>query len=380
MMTRHVLLPGLCASLLALAATAACDGGRGPGDGDGEQSPVSVDDVFDIDALLVEDDDPTAGAITIGDPASLLAQGRQKARETIGQIRSVLRRIKGAIENRDPDISGETEDGRPYGVWARTVDGVDMRLLAIRQAEGRVRYLVLGKPEGADRSDFVRLMTGVFLQGDEDSPRRGGGRLHINLGHISELTGGDVATGSLHVLFATGQEGAIGRRVFYRNMTRHDDVEGTPARNHGFDFIHKPGVGGRIRAIAIGDLIERDGIELLGLRVRWAHGVGGRADAVLARVSPRPVEVLRRAHECFDADGLRAAYADDDATNDDVDGIDEGDVDAPSACGGFERDDIDLALDENGHDADPELDDMLDASGANDIDEDDAENVDDIDA
>jgi hypothetical protein len=134
------------------------------------------------------------------------------------------------------------------------------------------------------------------------------------------------------------------------------------------------GVGGRFRSRGIVDALPSlPGNELFGLRAVWKTGEGGRGDAAMASLqdpsSPMP---LGKAHECWDADGLRTAYMDTYAGND-LEDPNEGDA---TSCFGFAEEDVpDSAARPDGTDADPELDELLTESGSAGIDEADADLV-----
>ena len=126
------------------------------------------------------------------------------------------------------------------------------------------------------------------------------------------------------------------------------------------------GVGGRFRSIGVGDVIPGlPGQEALGLRILWKAGEGGRAAAAVASLGANP-QLLGTSQECWDKDGMRTAYTDDNPDNDGVNPT-EGDL---TMCAGFAQESPPDQGDvnENGQDSDPELDALLEESGAMDID------------
>ena len=152
--------------------------------------------------------------------------------------------------------------------------------------------------------------------------------------------------------------------MVYRNVKPLDGSKA--AVNYGVDLLHKDGVGGRIRVVGIDDIVpESPGTELAAIRVFWKTGTGGRADAIIARIKPLPIKLLGRFHECWNAKGLRTAYADTVAGND-KDNPNEGDV---TACFGLESSDVpESAAALNGADPDPEVDALLQEAEADEID------------
>ena len=343
---------------LALTAAVACDRTGNIN----EDTPVSGADVVDFDQILLDDAADAAAAAQVGDPATLLGAA-QEAHTTIrGHMTDVFGFIKRVVES-DPAETGLTAEDRPYALWTGSRDGVDLRFAVVRVNERRVRYLLQAKR--SDGEEFKNLLTGIFVRRGE---QRGGGRLHMNLGNISDVRGGDT-DGSLQVAFANGRDDKQGRRVVYRNLTNRNDPNAEP-QSFGADLIRIVGEGGRFRTLHLGNLLEDvPGLEALGLRVLWKADQGGRADAVIARIAPRPVVVLGHAHECFDAEGLRTGYADTFEDNDAID-PNEGDV---RNCLGFAEEEVPDAAVDNGFDEDPELDELLEEDGANEVSEDDAE-------
>jgi len=87
-------------------------------------------------------------------------------------------------------------------------------------------------------------------------------------------------------------------------------------------------------------------------------------------------KLLGKGIEFWDKDGLRTAYKDDNPNNDAMN-PDEGDL---TMCAGFadEAPPDSGSVSESGLDADPELDALLQESGAMDISEADADTVDDV--
>jgi hypothetical protein len=373
---RHPFRKTLTALAAAFALTAC--GGISNQDDD---APVGLEDVVEVDDLLVEDLDDASAAGQVGEPAELLAEAQRQGTEMRQHIRNVVNFIKDVIQDDDgvrraPDNTGLTPDGRPFAMWQAEKEGVMVRFRAVRINAQRVRYLLTGQQMDADVSNAPAeraLLTGIFVK---KAPRKGGGRLHLNLSAVSDLFEGPNADGSMHLLFANHRPDLRGRRMVYRNVVSRDDANAMP-KNYGADLIHKVGLGGRFRSVAIGDIIPQvPGIEALGMRVLWKHGQGGRADVAVANVLPEPRRILGHAHECWDAEGLRTAYADTIPENDDVN-PNEGDVTDGSLCGDFGAPDANDANDESasadGQDMDPELEDLLEDADATDITEEEAD-------
>lgn len=334
--------------------------------GDPEPAPaveeVTQDDVVDLGDLIAKDMDPAAAAEMVGDPATMLAEARsqgEKARTDVARVLGFVRELgTGAPTNK-----GVRADGTPFAQWVKEIQGKTTHLVVGRMAPDRFRYLVA--VEGADAKP-VPLLTGIFVK---KGPRSGGGRLHVDLTAISDAYGiqpaDGAADGSIHFWFANHKGDARGRRIAYRNVVRRDDPD-KRVINYGADLVRLVGVGGRFRSVGIGDLVPEaisPGPEALGLRVLWKRGEGGRGVAVIASLASKMV--LGTAHECWDKDGLRTAYESDPVS---AMNPNEGDL---TMCAGFAREMPPPAdrVNENGSDADPELDALLDESGAKDIDE-----------
>jgi hypothetical protein len=336
-----------------------------------DDAPVGLEDVVEVDDLLVEDLDDVSAAGQVGEPAELLAEAQRQGTEMRQHIRNVVNFIKGVIQDddgvrREADNTGLTPDGRPYAMWQADQDGVMVRFRAVRINATRIRYLLTGQEADAPEK---ALLTGIFVK---HAPRKGGGRLHLNLSNVSDLFEGPNADGSMHLVFANHRPDLRGRRMLYRNVVSRDDLD-APPKNYGADLIHKVGTGGRFRSVSVGDLIPQvPGLEAMGMRVLWRHGEGGRADVAVANVTPTR-RILGHAHECWDVEGLRTAYADTIPENDNVN-PNEGDVTDGQSCGGFGPDDANEdAADTDGQDTDPELDDLLDDADASDITEEEAD-------
>ena len=350
----------IASMLAALLLLPACN----PEDADSgdPKATITRDDIVDIDDLLVEDA-ADAGAVKVGETAWLLGEARMHARNATAHIRSVLHKIKITLKHRAPDATGVTVFDQPFGVWNGSDNGVDYRLLATRVTGRRVRYALYGRKPGGD---FKGLLTGVFVK---RAPRRGGGRLHLNLGNMSALTGAPGHTGMVHVWFANHRAGVKARRVVYRNVKPIDGSK--PAVHFGIDLLHRKvagkSVGGRLRVIGVDDIVpESPGTEVAAIRVLWKTGVGGRADAFVARIKPLPWKTLGHMHECWDAKGLRTAYADNIPGNE-ADNPNQGDV---TACFGMQSSDVpEATANLDGNDFDPEVDLLLGEAEADVIDE-----------
>jgi hypothetical protein len=342
--------------------------------GDPEPAPaveeITQDDVVDLGDLIAQDLDPAAAAEMVGDPATMLAEAKRQGEKARTDVVRVLGFVK-ELGTGEPTRKGARADGTRYAQWIKEIQGKTTHLVVGRMAPDRFRYLVA--VEGADAKP-IPLLTGIFVK---KGPRTGGGRLHVDLKAISDayaVSNADgAADGSIHFWFANHKGDARGRRIAYRDVVRRDD----PAMrkiNYGADLVRLVGVGGRFRSIGIGDFIPEavsPGPEALGMRVLWKRGEGGRGVAVIASLATKMA--LGTASECWDADGLRTAYEDDNPAND-ATNPNEGDL---TMCAGFAREMPPPAdrVNENGADADPELDALLDESGAMDIDETEASRV-----
>lgn len=329
-----------------------------------DEGDVTAEDVVDLGDLIAKDTDAAAAAAQVGDPATLLAEAKKQGDLARGDVAAVFDFVRKAAEG-EPTTKGATP--RPHAVWEKNVEGVDVRLTVVRVLRERVRYLLEGK--GAD-GNYVPLLTGIFLK---KGPKSGGGRFHVDLSAVSDLYGAPNADGSMHFLFANHRGDLRGRRILYRNVTRRDEPS-LPAANFAADLVRLVGKGGRFRSAGVGDLVpELPGNEVFALRAAWVRGVGGRGDAAMASLAdPNNPAPLGKAHECWDKDGLRTAYADDVADND-AENPNEGDT---AMCHGLAQEDVpeELAA-PSGGDVDPELDALLDEVGALDVSEADAEMV-----
>lgn len=360
MTTLTKLLPALLAISIVAAA---CDSDKEEA---ADSSGVTNEDVVQVSDLLVADSSG-AGAIKVGDPAELLAAAARESKDSIEKIRSIVQRMGDVATSVEPARKGKTALGQPYGVWSGVREGADVKFIVTRTAPDRARYLVLGRKEG-DTGAYKGLLTGIFIK---KAPRKGGGRIHLNLTNISDITGGAPdASGSAHVWWANFRDGTVARRVAYRALIDRTKAD-SPPRNYGMDYIQKTGTGGRFRTLAIGDYVPvLNGPELLGLRVLWSTSEGGRADGVLLSLSP--YKVLGHINECWDRYGKRTANYNDNPA-DDADNPNEGDT---NACAGFPKDDkVPEPKGAEGSDVDPEVDAELTEVGATAITEAEAEDA-----
>ncbi|MDI1428852.1 hypothetical protein [Polyangium sorediatum] len=352
---RYTLSSLVLSSALALAG---CGGGSAEPDPDASVDPIAQDEIVDLGDLIQQDQDAAAAAEMIGDPATLLAEGQKQGDKARGDVAAVLSFIKEAAQG-EPTRKGATADGRAYAQWVKTIQSVEITFSVVRTTQDRLRYLVQGKAaDGAKKA----LLTGIFVK---KGPKTGGGRFHVNLTNVSDLYNAPGADGSVHFWFANHKGDKRGRRIAYINVVRRDDPQMQKV-NYGADLVRLVGVGGRFRAVGVGDAIpDLPGQEAIGLRILWKAGEGGRAAAAVASLGPNP-KLLGTAHECWDKDGLRTAYKDDNPNNDAMN-PDEGTVEM---CAGFAEeappDQADVSAD--GLDADPELDALLEESGSMDID------------
>jgi hypothetical protein len=321
---------------------------------------ITDEDIVDLGDLVTADSDKAAAAEQIGDPATLLAEAKREAEVARGDVAAVFDFLRQAAEG-EPTKRGKTPRGAAYAQWVKTIEGVEVRATLIRVTAGRLRYLLQGKK--ADGT-HVPLLTGIFLK---RASKAGGGRFHVNLTNVSDLFTVPEADGSLHFWFANGAADKRGRRIHYKNVTRRDDPSAPPV-SFGADLVRIVGQGGRFRSVGVTDAVPNvAGDELFALRVRWKAGEGGRGDALLVNVAdPKAPVVLGDAHECWDKDGLRTAYLDSYADNDAED-PNEGDT---ASCSGLDSESVpESEATMDGVDADPELDALLDESGASEISE-----------
>ncbi|MBK9266944.1 MAG: hypothetical protein IPM54_45115 [Polyangiaceae bacterium] len=355
----------LAALVLSLPlALVGCGGNPEPAPA-GEE--ITQDDVVDLGDLITQDPDAAAAAEMIGDPATLLAEGRRQGDKARMDVAAVLGFVK-ELAAGEPSRKGARPDGTAFAEWEKTIQGKDATLVVGRMAAGRFRYLVALRNADNTRTP---LLTGIFVK---KGPRTGGGRLHVNLTNLSDAFNAPGADGSIHFWFANHRGDKRGRRIAYHNVVRRDDPDKRVV-NFGADLVRLVGVGGRFRSVGIGDFIPSlPGPEATGLRILWKRDEGGRGAAAVASLGAMK-QLLGTAHECWDKDGLRTAYEDDNPNNDAMN-PNEGDV---AMCAGFAReqppDEADVG--ENGMDVDPELDALLEESGAMDIDAAEADRVDD---
>jgi hypothetical protein len=370
----------LFAAALLVMTTACGNGNNPPGDGDGdisgdgdgditapENEPVALDDVVDLGDLIQQEMNASAAAAQLGDPAELLGIAQDSGERIRGHVTSVLDRVR-TITDREPDATGVTDAGRPFGVWEGTNEEVNWRFTAVRINERRVRYLLTGKLSSAAEDERpIPVLTGVFVRDPEWAPRKGGGRFHLNMTGLTNLGRGPMLDGQIYFVFANKDAARRGRRVFYRNIRERGAME-LPA-NYAADLIRHVGVGGRMRSVFLGDVIPAvPGRELYALRTAWRAGEGGRGAAAIASYNAGDPILLGTAHECWDTDGLRTFY-----TNT-FDGDDETNPNAgdPMDCVQLLPEEAAPEADPDGEDLDEELTDILDESGANDISEEDA--------
>jgi hypothetical protein len=341
-------------------ALVACGGGddKEPVD---NATPVDSTDIADLGDLVTADTDKAAAAEQIGDPATLLAEGRAQAGKVRDDVAAVFNFLKEAAAG-EPTLKGKDKLGQPYGIWSKTIQNVDVKLYAVRTTKDRLRYLVTGK--GADGT-AKPLLTGIFIK---TGAHAGGGRFHVNLTNASDLFGAPNADGSMHFWFANHKADKRGRRVAYVHVKDRKDPN-KPEANYGADLVRIVGVGGRFRAVGIGDILPNvPGLEAFAGRIQWKAGEGGRGAAVIASLAdPAKPVVLGKAQECWDKDGLRTAYKSTPADPNNPDG---GDL---TMCAGLQQEDTpDNAASPSGVDNDPELDALLSDVGASDISEADA--------
>jgi hypothetical protein len=310
---------------VASAACAASDGDKAP-DATPAAAVLSGEDIVNIDDILIED--TGAGATKLGDPAAWLEAARLEIKQANGYARAALGRVADFAKENAPTRQGKLPSGDPFALWQGEKDGTTYRLLVARTGETRVRYYMEGV-KGAQRKP---LLTGVFLK---HAPKRGAGRIHINLTNLNELTGAPDATGNLQVWFANSGD-ARARRFRYREV-RPKNLGADGAINYGLDAVHKPGKGGVMRTYAIGDLGTRvpdlaglGGVQLAALRARWTPD-GGRADVGVFDLKPGGTTKLGDAHECWEGGGLRKAYRSFTKIEDD------GDTAKKVDCGGFDE-------------------------------------------
>ncbi|HRI63603.1 MAG TPA: hypothetical protein PK156_05180 [Polyangium sp.] len=350
---------------LALSASIAVVGCGGDPDSNSAGDEITQEDVVDLGDLIIQDNDATAAATVIGEPATLLAEGQRQGEKARADVAAVLGFVR-QLATGGPTRKGTRADGKAFAFWNKQIVGKSVSLLLLRVEDRRLRYLVV-----LDNADGTHtpLMTGIFVK---KGPGTGGGRFHVNLTNVSNAFGAPNADGEIHFWFANHTGDKRGRRIVYRNVVRRDDAE-KRVRNYGADLVRLVNVGGRFRSISIDDFVGTpQGNEAMGMRMLWKAGVGGRGSAAVVSLGTK--QLLGTAHECWDANGLRSAYKDDDPSNGMTD-PDEGEV---TMCAGFaDEPPPDTGnVSENGMDADPELDALLQESGAMDISESDANMVD----
>lgn len=357
------------AALLLAAALAACGTGSDYQEPEwtpapqepvtDENAPITSDDIVDLDDLLTQEMEATAAAAQVGDPAQLLAIAQDEAEAARTHVTAVFDHLRYVTEG-GPVETGTTPRGRPYGRWeAQNPAGtVDLKFTAVRTTDHRVRYFLEGK--AVDTTEYTPLMTGIFVK---HAPKKGGGRFHLSLTHLTDLGMGPNLDGSLHFMFANKDAIRHARRIAYVRVNERGSDE--LPRNFYADLLRKVGTGGRFRSVAIDDFLPAlPGREVYALRVKWLRGVGGRGDAAMAALNAGDPIGLGRAHECWDADGLRVAYRDTFPGND-VDNPNEGTVED---CYDLLEEPIDESdADPNAESGDEEVDEALDEAGVGDL-------------
>jgi hypothetical protein len=352
-----LLRPTLAGVLFACTVALAACGGNDTNN-NGPQDEITDEDIVDLGDLIQQAPDAAAAAEMVGEPATILAEGKRQAEIARTDVAAAFSFIKQAAEGA-PTTKGVTPAGRAWARWVKDISGTEIRFSAVRTSEDRLRYLVQGK--AADGS-YKALLTGIFVK---KAKKRGGGRFHVNLSNMSDLYQVPGADGTVRFEFANHKDEIRGRRIAYLNVTRRADPM-APAANFGADLVRITGQGGRFRSVGVGDLIkELVGNEVFALRVQWKRDEGGRGAAAMASlVNPQSPVLLGTAHECWDAEGLRTAYMDDYAANDTTN-PNENDV---GMCAGFAKENVPKdSASLSGSDPDPELDGLLDDSGASDI-------------
>ena len=352
---------------IALAASAlfGC-GGSGDSTPPTSNDPdVSSDDIVMLGDLAEADTDKASAGEMIGEPATLLAEGKREALKVNHDVGAVLDFLHLAHAGA-PDAKGVGPLGFKWARWQSTVGGADVRLFVAHTAPSRVRYVVKASKTGAN--NFIPLLTGIFLK---KGPGVGGGRFHVSLSNVSDVYGSPNVDGTMHFWFANHKADVRGRRVAYVDVKDRTDPSAHVA-SFGADLIRFPGVGGRFRTVAIGDIAPKlPGTEIFAARIQWKHGEGGRGAAALATLQDaKTSKLVHKAQECWDKSGLRTAYA---STPTDPNNATEGDL---TTCAGLAKDDEPVAAVTPGtddHDAD--LDAALADSGASDIAEADAQDA-----
>jgi hypothetical protein len=350
-----LLRPTLAGLVLSCTVALAACGGN---DTNSEpQDEITDADIVDLGDLLLQDQDAAAAAEMIGDPATLLAEGKRQADNARQDVAAVFDFIKQASAG-EPAMKGVTTGGKAWARWVKDIAGTEIRFSAVRMTDDRLRYLVQGK--AADGS-YKPLLTGIFVK---KADKRGGGRFHVNLSNVSDLYQAPGADGTVHFQFANHKDTLRGRRIAYVNVTRRADPM-APAANFAADLVRITGQGGRFRSVGVGDLIkDLPGNEAFALRILWKRKEGGRGDAAMATLATPAPTLLGVAHECWDGAGKRTAYEDDYGAND-ATNPNDGDV---STCAGFPKDDVPAgAASPSGADPDSELDALLDEAGASDV-------------
>lgn len=359
---RSTLATLVLSSSLALAG---CGGDTEPGPAPAVEE-IAQDDVVDLGDLITQDPDAAAAAEVLGDPATLLAEGKRQGEKARMDVAAVLSFVKQLAAD-GPVKKGANAAGKAFALWKKNLAGKDVSLLLLRVEPGRFRYLVGLDNAGAAPTP---LLTGIFIK---KGPGTGGGRFHVNLTNVSDAFNAPGADGAIHFWFANHKGDKRGRRIAYHNVVRRDDPDKRTI-NYGADLVRLVGVGGRFRSIGIGDFIPAlPGSEAMGLRILWKAGAGGRGTAAVASLGAMK-QLLGTAHECWDAAGKRTAYKDDNPNNDAMN-PDAGDL---TMCSGLtdEPPPDQGSVSESGTDSDPELDALLQESGAMDISEADADMVD----
>jgi uncharacterized membrane protein YgcG len=358
---------------------------------------LTADDIVNVDDLVALDNDPSAAtAPVVGAPESLLATAQTETREGTDAVGAALRLVKEVAANRPPDKGGATRDGKTYGRWNGVVEGKEVAVVAIREAQTRVRYVVAARAQAGE--GWQTLATGLYAK---QAPQRGAGRIHVDLGKTSGLFAEPHKTGRVHLQFANASDTRQSRRVQYRDVRNEGDTT-SAAWNHGMDISMEPGTGGQVRTMSVGNFAGTgDTVEAVVIRAQWRHatgapvdggqgaistgggsggsgghggssgggsgvsggggtGGGGRADAVMVQLSPGPLARLGEMHECWDGAGQRAAYGDDLAGNDGQ-SPNQGDT---SQCAGMAQEQVPESAAGAQGDRDPEVDSQLRQGGA----------------
>jgi len=293
-MLRKLSFLAVVTSLFAVA----CGGGDEFSDATPESAALQIELTGDSSEGLDSQSADWGGAATqalTGQPPEYLQHTKDAIKALNAAVAKVVDPAAAAVAANAQKL--QVGDKRSYG--PKDQGGATFMFYMTKIADKTFGWELQAKPIGSADSAYVKVMGGLFHQGDQ--PHRGEGVMGADLDKLASVDATFHGNGQLLVGFAH----VLGYKIltyalhnFSPDVTQADPIDAV------FWGWKGPLGEAHVKLAAYANLADTPTAakELLLLHARWLPGVGGRADAIAAKGDVPDGHVIV-ANACWDRDG-----------------------------------------------------------------------------